>query len=357
MTESTAAEPFAHVAAQESAVRILTHALERDRVAHAYLFEGPSGVGKERAALTLAAALLCPEARRIGNDCTCHTCERIRAGKHPDVRVIRPRDEGDRNLQVEFIRSEILPFTKFAPFEAQVACLIFPEADVSFPIQHAGAANALLKTLEEPRARVTFLLLSERPDRLLPTIRSRCQRVCFRPLPAATLAQILTERGISEAVRPHAIALSQGRADRALALAEGDTLQRLVDLVLRIDAAVAAAQPGDLLDLARELADADDLDALLAALALFYRDVAQVALQVHVGPVGLSFESQEALLATRAAQLGATHAAERVAAISATQEAIERNANTETALDSLLLGFATGNNEPLKLVVKQPKRA
>jgi hypothetical protein len=71
----------------------------------------------------------------------------------------------------------------------------------------------------------------------------------------------------------------------------------------------------------------------------------------------LSFGSQEALLAARAAQLGATHAAERVGAIAATQEAIERNANTETALDSLLLGFATGNLEPLRLVVKQPKRA
>src|SRR3954454_6855184 len=108
MTESTRG-PFAHIAAQDSAVRILTHALEHDRVAHAYLFEGPSGVGKQRAALTLATALLCPEARR-GGSCTCHTCERIRAGTHPDVRVIRPRDEGDRNLQVDYIRSEILPF-------------------------------------------------------------------------------------------------------------------------------------------------------------------------------------------------------------------------------------------------------
>jgi DNA polymerase-3 subunit delta' len=268
--------------------------------------------------------------------------------------VIRPRDEGDRNLAVEYIRTEVLPFTKFAPFEASAACLIFPEADVSFPIQHAQAANALLKTLEEPRARVTFMLLAERPDRLLSTIRSRCQRVVFRPLPAATLDQILQQQGIPESTRAAAIALSQGRADRALALAADDTLQRLVEVVLRLDAAVAAARPGDLLDLAKELADTDPLEPVLSALSLFYRDVAQIALRVP--DAVLSFPESVEVLQTRANQFGAVHSAERVAAIAATLEAIERNANAEIALDSLLFGFATGNLEPLKLVVKQPRR-
>jgi DNA polymerase-3 subunit delta' len=352
----SAVGPFAQIAAQDNAVRVLEHALESGRIAHAYLFEGPSGVGKERAALALASALLCRDARNKADadSCTCSVCTRIRAGGHPDVRVIRPRDDGDRNLQVEYIRSEILPFTKFAPFEAQAACLIFPEADVSFPVQHAQAANALLKTLEEPRARITFMLLAERPDRLLSTIRSRCQRVVFRPLPAATLDAILQRQGIAEPIRAPAIALSQGRADRALSLAADDTLQQLVALVLRVDAAVAAARPGDLLNLAKELADNDPLEPVLSTLSLFYRDVAQIALRVP--DAVLSFPDSLELLQTRANQVGAVHAAERVAAIAATQEAIERNANAEIALDSLLFGFATGHLEPLKLVVKQPRR-
>ena len=298
-------EAFAHVAAQDQAVRVLQQALDRDRLAHAYLFEGPS-------------------------------------------------DEGDRNLQVELIRSELLPFTKFAPFEAEAACVIFPEADVSFPIHHAEAANALLKTLEEPRARVTFLLLSERPDRLLPTIRSRCQRVRFRPLPAATLNGILDTHAVPESARAPAVALSQGSADRALALAADGVVERLVETVLRIDQAVAAARPGDLLDLAKELADSDQLDVLLSTLSLFYRDVAQLALG---GAGELSFPGQRAALSARAAQLSAVEAAERVAAIGATQEAIERNnANAEIALDSLLFGFATGNVTPVRMVVPKPRR-
>src|SRR5262245_25069601 len=113
------------VAAQDGALRVLQHAFMSDRVAHAYLFEGQSGVGKEPVSIGLACALLCPKARAC-EACQCSACERIRAGNHPDVRVFRSRDEGDRNLQVELIRSELLPFTKFAPFEAEAACVIFP---------------------------------------------------------------------------------------------------------------------------------------------------------------------------------------------------------------------------------------
>lgn len=355
-TETATAGPapvFAGVVAQDSAIRVLQHALAHDRIAHAYLFEGPSGVGKERVALGLARALLCPQAR-AGRACTCSTCSRIAAGNHPDLRVFRPRDEGDRNLQVELIRSELLPFTKFAPFEADAACVIFPEADVSFPVHHAEAANALLKTLEEPRPRVTFLLLSERPDRLLPTIRSRCQRVRFRPLPQQALEEILAQHGVAESTRAPAVALSQGRADRALALAADNLGERLAELVLRVDAATAAARPADLLDLARELAADDELDLLLSALSLFYRDVAHVALQTP--QPSLSFPHLQSMLTARAQQLGAMACAERVEAIAASAEAIDRNANAEIALDALFFGFATGKFAPIKLLAPKPRR-
>jgi DNA polymerase-3 subunit delta' len=328
---------FRHVLAQDSAVQLLQRALARDRGAQAYLFEGPSGVGKQRTAFAFATALLCPEAKQQGT-CSCLLCERIRAGKHPDVRLFCPRDEGDRNLAVDVVRNDILPFARFAPFEANAACVIFPEADVSFPVQHAEAANALLKTLEEPRQRVTFVLLSERPDRLLPTIRSRCQRVRFRPLPAAVLDTILEQHGVPPEARPAAIALSQGRADRALTLASDDQAERLLAWALRVDDAVVAARPGDLLDLAAEVAQSEQLDLLLSTLALFYRDVAQLALR---DDATLSFPHQSAVLRQRASLLGARRAAERVAAIAETTEAMEEfNANPETAIDALLLGFA-----------------
>ena len=101
------------------------------------------------------------------------TAKRIAEDKHPDVRVFRPREDGKRNIKVEHLRSEILPLAQYAPFEASATFFIFPQADVSLPDIQPESANALLKTLEEPKRNVHFILLSERSDRLLTTIRSR----------------------------------------------------------------------------------------------------------------------------------------------------------------------------------------
>src|SRR5690606_10229926 len=110
--------------AQDTALRILERAVASGRVASAYLFEGPSGVGKQRTAIALAQCVLGADAA---------TARRIEEGAHPDVRVFLPREEGKRNIQVDQLRSEILPFAQYAPFEARAAFVIFPEADVSFP--------------------------------------------------------------------------------------------------------------------------------------------------------------------------------------------------------------------------------
>src|SRR5688572_14870517 len=115
--------PFSDIEAQDAALRIIRPALEGQRLGQAYLFWGPSGVGKQMAALALAKAALC--ATRPGEGCdACEICRRVAQSSHPDVRIFAPRDEGNRNLQVDYVRSEILPIAKFAPFEAEHAFLI-----------------------------------------------------------------------------------------------------------------------------------------------------------------------------------------------------------------------------------------
>ena len=344
---------FDEIASQVPAVTTLQRALTLGQVAHAYLFEGPSGVGKMLAARALAEALLCDTAP--GRGCgQCNACGRIRSGKHPDVRIFAPRDEGNRNLQVETVRNEIVPFAKFAPFEGRAACLIFPEADVSFPEMHQEAANALLKTLEEPRQKLTFVLLSERPERLLATIRSRCQTVRFAPLGTDALRAILTKHAIPEAQQPAAIALSQGRADRAIDLAQEGRAQELVDLALQVDDAAHSGKIAALLDLAEQLASRDDRELVLETLALFYRDVAAAAIEPERTPA--AFPEQRALIHERAQRLGARAAAESVRAIFNTADTLERNANAETALDAMLLGLAYPDITHTALVVPKRKR-
>lgn len=325
---------FKDIQSQDAAIETLRKALHGGRLAQAYLFSGPSGVGKRSAAIALAAAANCEVSPEGCGSCA--ACKRILSGQHPDVRVFPPRDEGNRNLPVEFVREEILPFTKFAPFEAKMAFVIFPEADISFPKHHAEAANAILKTLEEPRPSVVFLLQSERPSRLLSTIRSRCQQVRFGALPSTTLLSILSAHAIDQTTAQAAVALSEGRADRALLLCEEGKSAELLAWAERIEAAITHDRPGELLDIAEALARSEDRELILETLCLFYRDIAAVGLG---SPDLIRFRDQEVALKTHAARISPSRAAERVMHIERVREQLARNANAEIALDALCFGI------------------
>ena len=317
------------VRAQDGAVQALRRAREQSRIASAYLFDGPSGVGKELTAVSFASDVV------SGGDP--HTADRIEAGAHPDVRVFRPRDEGKRNLQVEVLRSEILPLAQFAPFEATSTFFIFPEADVSFPVFQPEAANALLKTLEEPRPNVHFILTSERADSLLATIRSRCQRIRFGRLPDAILTDILRTEDVPPESIEAAVALSAGRADVALALARDGAVEELTALVTSVDDAVRDGGPGTLVEVAEELARREDLELALLTLQSFYRDVSVSSLDVGADQLGFANRAHD--LGERAAAVSATAAASRVSLIHECIRSMQQNANRQVALDSLLFGL------------------
>ena len=317
------------VRAQEAVVQTLRRARDLERIASAYLFDGPSGVGKELAATAIATDVV------SGGDP--HMVDRIKTGAHPDVRVFRPRDEGKRNIQVEVLRNEILPLAQFAPFEAGSTFFIFPEADVSFPEFQPEAANALLRTLEEPRPNVHFILTSERPDSLLSTIRSRCQRLRFGRLPSAVLREILSAEEVPEASITPAIALSAGRADVALALARDGTVGELTDLVFSVDEAVRGSGPGTLVDLAEQLGRRDDLELALLAMQNFYRDLTITSLGNDPGDLAFSGRNEE--LRQRAASIDPGEAAARVSLIHECIGSMRQNANRQVALDALLFGL------------------
>lgn len=341
-------DTFSGVEGQEPAIGTLRAAIERDRLASAYLFEGPSGVGKALTVRALAKAVMGRVPARSGAWADAdELARRIEHGAHPDVRVFPPRDEGNRNLPVETVREQVLPFAQFAPFEAGAAFVVFPDADVSFPEQHPEAANAMLKTLEEPRPNVTFVLLSSRPDRLLQTIRSRCQRVRFRRLSDALLHRILESRGVPSATRAVAVALADGRADKALMLSEAredgtTTADALFDLALRVDQAAEDGRPGRVVTMAEELAKFGDLPGAIEALMAFYRDVTRAALGLPDD--ALAFSHHAAALRARAQVFHARHGAEAVAGLRELEEMIAGNVTKETAIADWL--FSIGR-EPM----------
>jgi DNA polymerase-3 subunit delta' len=156
---------------QDRVVGLLRRAIERSRVPHAYLFSGPAGAPLLDTATALAAALNCATGDACGE---CEPCSKIVGGIHPDV-VTLVREGAANIVPIESVRNQVLGRIGLPPHEANVRVFIVEEATAMAP----PAANALLKTLEEPPARTLFVLCTTAPEQLLPTIRSRCQRVRF----------------------------------------------------------------------------------------------------------------------------------------------------------------------------------
>ena len=175
---------LAQIRGQDRAVAQLSRAVATGRVAHAYLFCGPAGCGKHTAAIAFAMALNCDVEPGAGCG-TCASCERIAAGIHPDVRTLEPRGAA-RIIPIEDIRSQVVAAVGLPPHEARARVFIVEEATTLL----GPAANALLKTLEEPPASTHFILGTTAPDKLLPTIRSRCQKIGFVALPTAVRAEL-----------------------------------------------------------------------------------------------------------------------------------------------------------------------
>jgi DNA polymerase-3 subunit delta' len=158
---------------QDRVAALLKGAIARDRVPHAYLFSGPAGAPMMDTAMALACALNCEVAP--GDGCgECEPCSKIIAGIHPDV-VTLVREGAAQIVPIESVRNQVIARIGLPPHEARVRVFVIEEATALAP----PAANALLKTLEEPPARTLFVLCTTAPEQLLPTIRSRCQRVRF----------------------------------------------------------------------------------------------------------------------------------------------------------------------------------
>ncbi len=191
----------------EWAVELLQQAIDNHQLSHAYLLTGPEGVGKTTLGLTFAQALLCEEENAPCGQC--RTCQRIAAGTHPDVWRIEP--EGN-TLRVEQIR-EVVREASRRPLEAQYRVFILTHMERA----HPAAANALLKTLEEPPAHVILILTTLSEDVILPTLTSRCQVMHLRPVPENTLERALTTHWQIEPERARLLArLSGGRPGWAL---------------------------------------------------------------------------------------------------------------------------------------------
>jgi len=198
----------------------LVGAAERAQLHHALLLEGPQGIGKRTLANRLAMAVNCTADGR-GACGACPTCTQIARDGHPDVIVVEPdTTKAARTIPVQAVR-EVVRKTQYHRYEARHRFVIIDPAEA----MQEPAANALLKTLEEPPDGTGFLLITHNPSALLPTILSRCQRVRLGSVPVGELASWLQEQGVADPASAAGRAL--GCPGRALALAETGLEDRL----------------------------------------------------------------------------------------------------------------------------------
>ena len=327
---------FREVTGHRSLLTLVSRAIAHDSLPPSLVFAGPEGVGKCRVAVAVAAALNCQAPVRAQREAvaagpstrggagrgradarlkmsdlsdlsdlsemsgmldnleidacgTCSVCRRIGRGVHADVMMIAPGDTGA--IKIDQIR-EATERAAYRPFEGRRRLVIIDDADALV----VEAQNALLKTLEEPPSASVFVLVSARPDMLVPTVRSRCQRLQFGRLTAAEVAALLMRaHGYSEENSRAAAAAADGSVGRALA--EGSSESALArDAAARVLRAVSApSDPRRRLDSAKELAarpggkgsgpgaDRNALAMRLRALGSLLRDLEVLSTRANEG--------------------------------------------------------------------------
>jgi len=335
--------PFRDIVGHRRIVELLSRSIARDALPPSLIFAGATGIGKRLTATAVAQSFNClkPEAipslhghsplenSRVENALqaipfdacgACAACLRIERGMHPDVLVLEPGDNG--SIKIEQVR-DVIDRAAYRPFEGKRRVVIIDGADALPP----AAQNALLKTLEEPPSLSVFILVTARPDALLPTVLSRCPRLNFRPLAANEISDALTSRG-----------------ERATTLQADDFVQAREVAQQVLAYAASTPDPRRRIEGAKDLlantgaggaSDRGQLTAHLRAMASLLRDIQLLSTRAEQGRLA-NPDVRPALDRLMPAYRG-PRGIRAFAAVDRALVALERNAGVKVVADWLVL--------------------
>ncbi len=317
--------PFSDIKGQNAPVSLLKRSLGSGKISHAYIFEGIEGCGRKKTALALVKAIFCKDAEGCGQ---CPACRKVNTLQHPDLHMIEPDGAFIKIDQIRDLQRDL----SYRPFEAGKKACIMEGAEKL----NAAAANAFLKTLEEPPGSALLILLTTNADAVLPTILSRCQRIFFSPLSSEVIETCLGESGVPAETAKVAASLAGGSMKKALEITGEGTLRRRGQILEKI-ASLSREEISPLFTLAEELgSDRDRAVEALDLLTVFWRDV----LLMRTGGMEPANSDLLPLLNAEVARSTPEKIIENIELLSKSRQALQRNVNPRLTLEVLFMGLA-----------------
>ncbi|WP_409272933.1 DNA polymerase III subunit delta' [Neobacillus sp. SCS-31] len=321
---------------QPAALKMIKNSIQKNRVAHAYLFEGMRGTGKKDAARLLSKALFCGNPIDGFKPCeNCLNCKRIDSGNHPDVHWVEPDGLSIKKQQIKDLQEE---FSKKGMESSRKIYVIADAEKMS-----SGASNSLLKFLEEPGAGTVAVLLTENPQQMLPTILSRCQILSFRPLSPDFFIKRLVENGVDPDSAP-LLAQLTNNVNEALELNTQDwfaqaqkKVVKLYEVLKKNPLEVMVALQGEWF---QHFKEKDQIDRGLDLLLLVLKDLLYIQLGKQEQIV---FKKEFGRLQQFALQTRTRSLPDQMAAVLDAKRRLHANMNPQLLMEQLVLKLQEGS--------------
>ncbi|MFC3882047.1 DNA polymerase III subunit delta' [Bacillus songklensis] len=319
---------------QPNVMKMLKNSLLKNRVAHAYIFEGGKGTGKKDAAFLFAKSIFCLHLQEYKPCHTCINCRRIDSSNHPDVHYIEPDGLSIKKEQIQHLQSE---FTKTG-LESNRKLYIIEQADK----MTVNAANSLLKFLEEPSSGTYAVLLTEHVHKLLNTIVSRCQIISFRSLTPDDLRDKLMEQGVSQAFASLLAQLTND-LEETMRLYKDEWFGLARKLVIQLNETLATRPQQSLLLIhekwMQHFSEKGQMELGLNMLLMLYRDLLSIQLEQEDTVV---FTDRFEFLKQQALQITQKKTIRDLEAILKAKNKLNSNMNLQLLMEQLVLDLQEG---------------
>lgn len=322
---------FKDIIGQEQVKKHLQDGIKKGNLSHAYIINGETGSGRRLLASALTKTLLCEDRTEQGDACCkCKSCLQADGNNHPDIRFITHEKA---SIGIDDIRDQLINDITIKPYSSPHKVYIIPDANK----MTEQAQNALLKTIEEPPAYATILLLTESAENLLPTISSRCITLNTEPLKQEEIKQYLIKNLQMEPEQAQiAAGFCQGNVGKAIHFASSENFQEMKEDTLQLLKKIDTMELTDIMALIKDLSQRKGrINEYLDLMLLWYRDV--LMFKVTKDANLLLYRDEYKAISQQASIRNYEEIEKIIKAIDKAKVRLDANVNFETAIELLLL--------------------